>query len=162
MEQEQFKKEVVPLRSRLMACARRMLTQTEDAEDVVQEVFLKLWHMRGDLEKYESIPALSVQITKRLCLNRLKATRNPALSADAEAVDGAPRPDVELEQKDSVQQVIRLIDRLPGQQQTALRMKHIDGLEVDEIAALIGSSPETVRMNLSRGRKRIRDMFLKM
>jgi RNA polymerase sigma-70 factor (ECF subfamily) len=162
MEQEQFKKEVVPLRSRLIAFAQRMLMQTEDAEDVVQEVFLKLWNMRRDLERYDSIPALSVQITKRLCLNRLKAMRRPVLPEDAEVIDGAPLPDVALEQKDSVRQVIRLIDRLPGQQQAVLRMKHIDGLEVDEIAALTGSSPETVRMNLSRARKRIRELFLKM
>ena len=44
---------------------------------------------------------------------------------------------------------MRLINKLPGLQQTILRMKHVDGFEVEEIARLTGSTPEAVRMNLS-------------
>lgn len=47
MEQEQFKKEILPLREKLFLYARRLLDNPEDAEDVMQEVFLKLWYMRG-------------------------------------------------------------------------------------------------------------------
>ena len=43
---------------------------------------------------------------------------------------------------------MRLINKLPGLQQTILRMKHVDGFEVEEIAGLTGSTPEAVRMNL--------------
>ena len=48
----------------------------------------------------------------------------------------------------------------PDRQQTILRMKHIDGMEVPDIARLTGCSPEAVRMNLSRARRQIRDQFL--
>jgi len=41
-------------------------------------------------------------------------------------------------------------------------MKHVDGFEVEEIAGLTGSTPEAVRMNLSRARKRVREQFFKM
>ena len=46
-------------------------------------------------------------------------------------------------------------------QQAVLRMKHLDGLEVGEIAELPGSTPEAVRMNLSRARRRVKEMFMK-
>ena len=50
MEQEQFKKEILPLREKLFLYARRLLDNPEDAEDIMQEVFLKLWYMRGELD----------------------------------------------------------------------------------------------------------------
>ncbi len=57
---------------------------------------------------------------------------------------------------------MHIMEQLPGLQQTILRMKHIDGFEVKEIAELTGSTPEAVRVNLSRARKKVRDLFLKM
>ena len=75
MEQEQFKKEILPLREKLFLYARRLLDNPEDAEDIMQEVFLKLWYMRGELDYYNNVMALSVQITKHLCLNRMKGGR---------------------------------------------------------------------------------------
>ena len=57
MEQEQFKKEILPLREKLFLYARRLLDNPEDAEDVMQEVFLKLWYMRGELDYYNNVMA---------------------------------------------------------------------------------------------------------
>lgn len=163
MEQEQFKKEVLPSRGKLLSYARRLLDDSDDAEDVVQEVLLKLWYMRDELDHYHNIMALSVQITKHLCLNRIKAyERKQEELSDTIFVSDLPTPYMLLEQKDDMKQVMRIIERLPGLQQTILRMKHVDGLEVEDIAQLIGSTPEAIRMNLSRARKRVKELFLKM
>lgn len=163
MEQEQFKQEVLPLREQLFYYAQRLLDDLEDAEDIIQEVFLKLWYMRGELKNYNSVPALSVQITKHLCLNRIKVkNRKQEGAEELRWSTEAQTPYSQLEQKDDVEHLMRIIDRLPGLQQTILRMKHIDGFEVDEIADIVGSNPEAVRMNLSRARKKVRDQFIKM
>lgn len=163
MEQGQFKKEVLPSRGKLLSYARRLLDDSEDAEDVIQEVFLKLWYMRDELEHYHNIMALSVQMTKHLCLNRIKACeRKQEELSDTFFVSDSPTPYMQLEQKDSVEKVMRIMDKLPGLQQTMLRMKHVDGLEVEDIAQLTGSTPEAIRMNLSRARKRVKELFLKM
>jgi RNA polymerase sigma-70 factor (ECF subfamily) len=157
MEQEQFKKEVLPLRGRLLSYARHLLGNKDDAEDVVQEAFFKLWFMRNGLERYGHIPALSLTITKHLCLNQLKRNERKYDSPDENMEAGNLSPDAGLEQKDELEQLLKTVSRLPGLQQSILRMKHIDGLETGEIAALTGCSPEAVRMNLSRARKKVRD-----
>jgi RNA polymerase sigma-70 factor (ECF subfamily) len=166
MEPEQFKEKVLPLRGQLLSYAKRLLNDSADAEDVVQNVYLKLWYMRMELDNYRSIPALSTHITKNLCLNKIKTRRNVCEGLDG--LDGLtveseyPTPDAQLEAKDSVTHLMRIIDRLPEIQQTVLRMKHVDGFEVQEIASITGSTPEAVRVNLSRARKKIKELFFNM
>jgi len=160
MEQAQFKKDILPLRERLVLYAERLLENKSDAEDIIQEVFLKLWTMREELNSYASINAFSATMTKHLCLNRLKAgQRDKVELSGLTLADNNRSPAEQLEQKDSVEQVMRIIDRLPVLQQAILRMKHIDGLEIAEIAALTGSAPEAIRMNLSRARKKVKEIF---
>jgi RNA polymerase sigma factor, sigma-70 family len=163
MQQEQFKQQVLPLRKKLLQYAQRMLGDVEDAEDVIQEVYLKLWHMRDKLQSYDSIIALSSRITKNLCINKLKIRDRSQESLEGLIVkDEEPEPDVRLEQKDNVEHVMKLIDCLPKLQQTILRMRHVDGFEIEEIADLTGSNAEAIRVNLSRARKKVRDQFLKL
>lgn len=160
MEQEQFKKEILPLRDRLLSYARRLLGNRDDAEDVVQEVLLKLWFMRNDLERYDHIPALSLTIAKHLSLNLLKKNEREYDALDENTEAGDISPHTSLEQKDEAEHLLKIINRLPDLQQSILKMKHIDGLETNEIATLTGSAPEAVRMNLSRARKKVRDWLL--
>jgi len=163
MEQLQFTGMALPLRKQLLLYSRSFLQTPEDAEDIVQEVMMKLWCMRKELDGYDSVPALAVQITKNLCLNRIKVLQRKSESLDHFTfVSDTPAPDVRLEQKDDVSHVMRIIDRLPELQQHILRMKHVDGFEIEEIAAVTGSKPEAVRMNLSRARKKVKEQFLKI
>ena len=167
MEPEHFNQEILPLRKKLLKYAHSILDNPEDAEDVVQEVMMKLWYMRKELHKYESVTALSVQITKHLCLNRLKVVQRKMESLEGFSTvelrleSDIPSPHTQLEQKDDVSYLMKIIDQLPHLQQTILRMRHIDGLELDEIVALTGIKPEAVRMNLSRARKKIKELFFR-
>lgn len=163
MEQKQFKQDVLPLRGKLLIYAQRILNDTDDAEDVIQEVYLKLWYMRSELASYNSIQALSIQITKHLCLNRIKVRERAQDGLETVWLKSEePEPDALLEQKDAMAHVMRIIDQLPNLQQAILKMKHIEGLEVEEIAGITGCKPEAVRMNLSRARKKVKELFFKM
>ena len=151
----------IPLRERLTLYSRSFLEASEDAEDIVQEVLTKLWCMRKELDRYYSVPALAIRITKNLCLNRIKVVqRKREEIGNLMIVSDLPSPHIRLEQKDKVEHVMRIVDKLPKLQQSVLRMKHIDGLEIDEIAGMTGCNPEAVRMNLSRARKKVKDLFL--
>ena len=118
--------------------------------------------MRDELSNYDSVEALSVTMTKNLCLNRLKVNYREQEDINGLLlIDKNRSPDEQLEQKDNVEQVMRIIDQLPDLQQAVLRMKHIEGLEIGEIVALTGSAPEAIRMNLSCARKKVKELFFK-
>ena len=69
-------------------------------------------------------------------------------------------PETDLIDREDEERAQRLIDALPDAQQTVLRMKHKEGMEVADIARLTGSSPEAVRQNLSRARRNILRHFV--
>lgn len=162
MELETFKITVLPLRERLIQIAGRMMEDRSDAEDIVQEAFLKLWQIRGKLDGYDSVEALAVQVTKNLALDKLKQYRPEGTDITLLSLDSGTRnPAEELEQQDMVARVRWLISRLPSLQQTIIRMKDVEGYELAEIAEITGTQVEAVRVNLSRARKKIREWLVK-
>lgn len=151
------------MRPRLQREAMRYLSDSDDAEDIAQEVALKLWAMRERLEEYRSVEALALVMARRLCLNHLRGANAATGSMDAgprtEATSGET-PESELISQEETERAWRLMDSLPDAQQAVLRMKHVEGMEVGEIARVTGSSPEAVRQSLSRARRNIMKHFI--
>ena len=160
MERKEFETEAQKIRGHLHRQAVRYLRNTDDAEDVTQEVLLKLWCMRLQLEEYNSIEALALVITKHLCLNRLRLITSFKDINDLEMIDENDSPETSLIKKDDYKKLMAIINKLPDVQQATLRMKHIDGLETNEIARITGCEEVTVRTNLSRARKKIKELFI--
>lgn len=161
MELETFQTAVLPLRGKLLQISLRLMEDGADAEDIVQEVLLRLWNIRSKLEAYHSVEALAVQVTKNLAIDRIRMRRRPEGEVEQLALDsGAKNPAEQLEERDAAACIRRLIDRLPPLQQTIVRMKDVEGYEIAEIAAITGTAPEAIRVNLSRARKKIREQYI--
>ena len=163
MELNQFKITVVPLRGKLLNYARKLTDDSSDAEDVVQEVMLKLWNIRQKLEEYNSIEALAVRITHNLCMDMWRSKRTDQVSLDqVPVVSQTVNPERVLEGNDEIRLMREIISSLPTFQQTIIRMKDIEEYETEEIAQITGCSSESIRSNLSRARKKVRDIYLKI
>lgn len=163
MELNQFKITVVPLRGKLLNYARKLTDDSSDAEDVVQEVMLKLWNIRQKLEEYNSIEALAVRITHNLCVDMWRSKRTDQVSLDqVPVVSQTVNPERVLEGNDEIRLMREIISSLPTLQQTIIRMKDIEEYETEEIAQITGCSSESIRSNLSRARKKVRDIYLKI
>ena len=163
MELNQFKITVVPLRGKLLNYARKLTDDSSDAEDVVQEVMLKLWNIRQKLEEYNSIEALAVRITHNLCMDMWRSKRTDQVSLDqVPVVSQTVNPERVLEGNDEIRLMREIISSLPTLQQTIIRMKDIEEYETEEIAQITGCSSECSRSNLSRDRKKVRDIYLKI
>lgn len=149
------------MRPALLRLAMRYTEDSDEAEDVIQEVLLKLWFLRERLDSYRSIDALAVVITKHLCINRRRGEHLVKVTLE-EGLDimGEENPEIKLVEEERMEELVAMIAELPDLQQAVLRMKHIEGFEVEEIARLTGSNPIAVRTNLSRARKKIREQFL--
>ena len=161
MELETFKITVLPLREKLINISWRMMEDRSDAEDIVQETFLKLWQIREKLDGYNSVEALAVQVAN-LALDKLKQHRPEGTDIALLSLDSGTRnPAEELEQHDTVARIRWLISKLPSLQQTIIRMKDVEGYELAEIAEITATPVENVRVNLSRARKKIREQLMK-
>ena len=160
-QQKELEKVIVGMRRRLMDEARRFLRNQDEAEDTVQDVVLKLWTMRDRLGDYRSVEAMAVVITRHLCLSR-KRDYGKCLDLQAlKETTGSGSPEQLLIGRETERRLLELIDTLPDRQQAILRMKHVDGMETDEIAALTGMTADSVRQNLSRARRNIMKRFIK-
>jgi RNA polymerase sigma-70 factor (ECF subfamily) len=160
MKLERFKKTVLPLRNKLIHVALNLLTERADAEDVVQDAFLKLWSMRDRLDSYRNVEALAVTMAKNLTLDLIRKRQSEKdWIAGMTAEKEVERPDKILEQSDTVNCIRQLIEMLPPLQQSIIRMKDVEGYEVSEIAEITGTQAEAVRVNLSRARKKIKEQY---
>ncbi len=162
MNIQTFKIRVLPIREKLYRRSLKMLGSEADAEDMTQEVMLKLWMMRSRLEEYRSIEALAVQICKNACINKIRARKIYVNEAFDFLQVSVPTPDRQLEEIDSVETVARIIDRLPEMQKLTIRLRDIEGYQPEEIAEITGCAESAVRVNLSRARKKVKEEFFKI
>lgn len=163
MELETFKIIVLPLREKLLNFSFKLTEDRSEAEDIVQEVFIKLWNIWEKLDQYHSVEALAVQVTKNMCLDKLRIRRPDNVEVENLSLKSDRRtPEEELEQREAAGCIRSLIRRLPTLQQQIIRMKDVEGYEIAEIAEITGTQVEAVRVNLSRARKKIREQFLQL
>ena len=160
MELNEFKISVLPLRPKLLHYAGKLTESMEDAEDAVQEVLLKLWDKRLELDRCHSVEAFAMTLTHNVCTD-LWRKRKDTRSIDSLQSETTERtPEHLLEVKDEVRLIREIIDTLPPLQRLVMRMKDVEGHESEEIAQITGCSAEAIRSNLSRARKKVRDIYL--
>ena len=124
MELKEFKITVLPLRAKLLNYARKLTDEPEDAEDAVQEVLLKLWNKRLELEQYRNIEAFAMTLTHNICIDMWRCKRNDNLSLDiVQAASPTGTPERLLEIKDEIRLMHEIIHSLPNLQRTIMQMK---------------------------------------
>lgn len=140
-----------------------MLEEEQDAEDAVQEAFLKLWQLRDSLDRYDSLVAFATTVTRNLCIDKLRVRDRHCSIDDTLYRQAAPdNPYLHLERSNTEALLKAIIDQLPGLQQAIIKLRDIEDYELEEIAAITGTSVEAVRVNLSRARKRVRETYVRM
>lgn len=157
---EDFNRRMAPLRDELKDIASRMTRDDDRADDVVQEVMIKLWSMRESLGEQDNVKALAITIMRNK-LNDLwrhdKLEQGKTLGAEPIGEDGR-----KAEMKDEVNLIKEIVAHLPSLQQQIFRMKEIDGYSTDEICQITGCSAESLRQNLSRARRKIREDYIRL
>ncbi len=139
------------------------LKNRDDAEDAVQEVMVKIWNMQKKLDDIKNTQAFAMTVTRNHCLDKLKSKRNRFLSLNEDiAKQEETTPDESFETSDMVATVKKVITQLPEQQRTIVNLRDIEGYNYDEIMEITGWELNYLRVNLSRGRKRIKETIIKM
>lgn len=165
MELKEFKQQVIDISPKMYRFARRLLGQEEEAKDSVQDAMLRLWKMRDKLGEYRSIEALAIRITKNICLDKLKSKRNYMLQLDGQYQNLNPHwetPEKHTELNNTMNIVSKAMQQLPEQQQMIIQLRDIEEMEFTEIAEILGMEVNTIRVNLSRARKKMRTILTQL
>ncbi|MBR5655176.1 MAG: RNA polymerase sigma factor [Prevotella sp.] len=163
MEASSFKQRFMPHWRHLFWTAWRLTGNTQDAEDLVQEAFLKLWTKRENLGDINNDEAYLTTFLTNMFRDQHRRKHLDMADSPPEtlAITDGNNLMTQLEARDESEQVNLLIKQLPKQQQRILMMHAVDNLSASEIENETGLSAVNIRSLLSRARKNIKQKFYK-
>ena len=149
---------------RVYTFARYYLGRTEEAEDITQDVFIKLWQRRREIDA-EGTRAWLLKVTRNACFDRLRrrqtAARVFADDPDDRAVETVsiadPDPEARAAAADFRRQLRFALERLSDPMKSIVILREIQGLRYQEISDVLDVPLNTVRVYLHRGRRRLRE-----
>ncbi len=164
MQGSEFKTRVIPLSNKLLRFAGCFLNNGEDARDAVQDVLLKLWEKRDTLDTVNNLGAYAMQVTRNLCLDRIRASRSMSENLPGELTLAGKTEELpdRSEWEDTAGWLLKLMNRLPEQQKSVIFLRDVEQMEYDQIAAITGLELNNLRVTLSRARKQVRDELIKL
>lgn len=150
--------------NKLLRFAMQILQNEEEAKDVLQDIFLKLWQKRDELEKVENLDAFAIRMIRNRCLDTIRARRTVSMEVvkKVRLQEEESSETDRLDHLDSAKLVKRIIGELPDLQRTIIHLRDIEQLEYEEIAEATQLNVNAIRVNLSRARKKVRDEILKI
>lgn len=161
MRQDEFLNTVLPFKDKLYRMAKRLLVSSEEAEDAVQEVLLKLWKGRSSIENYKNPEAFAMTMTKNYCLDRLKSRQASNLKIVHSNYQHSDNVQRQVELSDEMQWVFKAMDALPEKQRIVMQLRDIEQFEFHEISEMLEINETAIRVNLSRARKAVREELVK-
>ncbi len=157
MNQKQFEQAVPQVRPLLLAIATAMNIRDEEAEDIAQDVMLRLWSLHADLTDAAHMTALARVAARHCCIDSLR--RHRLLSIDdarhAVGLDAAADLRMPVEDEEQTAWLMRKMRQLPSTEYQVLRLRQVEERSTEEIAALLGIAPSSVATLLSRARRRL-------
>lgn len=132
-----------------------------EAEDVVQDVFERVWRTRDEILSHTYPKAYICRIAHNLAIDRQRTKiRQQTYAINEEVTTNDITISAELSDIASITQ--QAIASLPDKQRLAIHLRDVEGYEIEEIAEVLGCDNTSVRMNLSRARKSVREELTKL
>ena len=165
MNREAFEQRVLPAKNKLFRFAFRLLGSSEEAKDVVQEVFIKVWNGWDKMAEVENMEAWCMRITKNLSLDRLRSHQRRNTSPMDERFDMAQETSTPYERTEideSMQRINEMIAALPEKQRQVIHLRDIEGYSYNEICDILELDMSQVKVNLFRARSAVREKLVKI
>jgi len=136
-----------------------ILRNSDDASDAVQEAFTRLWERRDELPNIDNSEAYCVTTIKRICIDRLRSKTVTINDITEDTLLISDNSDIHADNRESLQLVTLLMNQLPEQQRQVLQLRAFNECSFEEIESITGLTSVNVRALLSRGRRRLKELY---
>lgn len=166
MTTEAFKRHIIPLQSHMQLLAERMLGDAAEAEDAVQEVFMRLWERREKLDKVVNLKSYVMQTTRMRCIDFIRERNTKAVSSLNEVTKDSEYGITDEEVAEEVELVERrsailhsMLDDLPEKQRQIVTLRYLEEKEITQIERTMNMSSSNIYTTLSRVLQQLRERF---
>lgn len=157
MDAVSFQALFLPAAKSLYTVALKLTMNSEEAEDLVQETFLRLWQSRHTLPELNVPSAYAIRTLRHLFLAQARRANLPTADVDWQNLSlKAPSLENKIVAADTYDRLCKAIAQLPDPQNRVMMMRDVEGRELSEIAEITGLSLSNVRQTLCRARQKIR------
>ena len=152
MEKNAFEQKARTWREKALNVSRHYGAGIDEAEDIAQDVMLRLWQMHDELERFRSVEAIVALMAKHLIRNHQRRKPSEVLD-EAMIVSMNTSPHEELEIRENEEWLLSKLQQLPTTQRTLLYMRQVERKSHEEIAILLGIEVTSVSTLLARARR---------
>lgn len=161
MTAKQFQLHFLPMQPRLYRLALAMLCVEADAEDAVQETYLKVWQNADRIDDMKNAEGFFVLTLRNVCLNMIRSRRK---MASLDPIDNMmEESDTEIQrliEKEDLKTLRKAISQLQPKARSMVTMFYFSRMSSHQIAEATGETDANVRSTLSRAREKLREMLL--
>jgi RNA polymerase sigma-70 factor (ECF subfamily) len=165
MDLEAFQTTVLPLKSKLYRFAFRMLGNADEAKDVVQEVFTRVWKRGNAMDEVRNWEAWCMRVAHNLSVDRIRLNNRQhavPLSDGLEMLHDNLSPHDRAELVESMRQVAEIMATLPPKQQQIIYLRDVEGYSYKEICDVLGLEMNQVKVYLFRARNALKEKLTRM
>ena len=163
MSLQTFTNEVLPLKDKLYRFSLRIVKDSQEAEDIVQDIMVKVWDKREDWKNWSSIEAMCMTMTRNLSIDRTRSKHKKLVEIPEgfDFVEGSASPEQEASSRDMLNHIGKIIDKLPEKQKSIIQLREIEGYTYQEISDLLDVPISQVKVSVHRARIFLKKELLK-
>lgn len=164
MSNEPFHQIILPMKDRLFRLAYGIVRDREEAEDILQDLLLKLWSRKEEWQDIGNLEGYCFRAIKNMALDRLSTMavrKTDAIEKEQEDLYFVDQhsPHHAMVIKEQQLLIEQCMEELPENQQLTFRLREVEGMSYREIAETLGISEDLVKISLFRARKKMRELL---
>ncbi len=155
-----IKRDILPLKNIMYRLALRITLNSQEAEDIVQDVIIKLWKMREQLEGVDNLEAYTLRMVRNLALDRQRMKVNQTENIDGMDFFSSSSVEASIETEERISNIRQAMERLPEKQRIAMQLRDFESRSYKEIADIMEITEEQVKVNIFRARQAVRQFIV--